>query len=110
MKWELESKDKEFSLQSAIAKGREIPEWAQNEPPVYPGDDFFLTAFYELSIGEPIPWIDRVLYAEKKELAPDVAEAFSHIIRGMDSEYLKWKKAKEEALKPKGKKHGRFQR
>jgi hypothetical protein len=108
LKWELDAKDKEFSIQAAIAKGRELPEWALNEPPLYPGDDFFITAFYELSTGEPIPWIDRMTYARHKCLEPDVADAFSHIIRGMDSEYMKWKAAKEKALNA-GKNNGKLQ-
>lgn len=104
MKWELEYGEKEFSIEAAISKGRQLPEWYLNEPPLYPGDDFFLSAFYELSCGEPIRWIDRIMYAERKGLDSDVTDAFSHIIREMDSVYLAWRAKKEKALNKKGKK------
>ena len=96
--WELQCKEKEFSLEAGITKGRPLPEWFLDEPPLYPGDDFFLSAFYELSCGDPIRWVDRIMYAERKGLDPDVADAFSHIISGLDSAYIKWKTEKEKAL------------
>ena len=103
-------KEKEFSIQAAIEKGRPLPEWALNEPILSPGDNFFISAYFDLSIGEPIPWIDRMRYADRKGLDPDVAEAFSHIIRELDSVYLTWKAAKEKALTKQGKNNGKFQR
>ena len=80
------------------------------EPPLYPGDDFFLTAFYQLSscrqvtdsfLGQ-IPWYVIIKYAETRELEPDVSIAFEHIISEMDTEYIKWQRKKQDALKPKG--------
>ncbi|MES0340684.1 MAG: hypothetical protein ABUK08_00050 [Candidatus Humimicrobiaceae bacterium] len=117
MIWELEFKEKEFSLQAAIAKGRALPEWALNKPEHLPGDEFFLTAFYQLSscryfseVPGPIPWDKIILYAHIRELEPDVSLAFEYILREMDAGYLSWYSKKQKALQPKVKKNGRFQR
>ena len=115
MIWELEYNEKEFQLQAREVKGLPPPDWAMNEPPLYPGDDFFLTAFYDLStcrsFGEspgPIPWDKMVEYADRKELDPDVADAFISILRQMDSQYLKWYTTEMKKRIPKGKPHGGF--
>jgi len=117
LKWELEYAEKEFSLQAKIAKGLPLPEWAIIEPVLLPGEEFFLTSFYNLSTcrsyGEvtgPIPWRDIVYYSDRNELEWDVSEAFVYIIREMDAEFLKWKTAKQKALIPKGSNNGKFQR
>jgi hypothetical protein len=96
--WELECKDKEFSLQAREAKGLPPPGWALAEPPLCPGDDFFLTAFYDLSTCRPftegspgpIPWHRVVEYADRSGLHADVTQAFVHVLREMDSAYMKW--------------------
>jgi hypothetical protein len=115
--WELNFKEKEFSLQAAITKGRAIPEWALNNPEHLRGDEFFLTAFYQLSSCRhltsespgPIPWDKIILYASVKELEPDVSLAFEYILREMDAGYLKWYSKKQKALQPKAKNNGRLQ-
>jgi len=94
-----------------------LPDWVTAEPVVFPGDEFFLSSFYNLSTcrsyGEvtgPIPWRDIVHYSDRNELEHDVSEAFVFIIREMDAEFLKWRAAKQKALIPKGKNNGQFQR
>lgn len=89
---------------------------------MYPGDDFLLTAFYDLSscrhFGEgvpgPIPWHRVVQYADRSGLDPDNTEALIRITREMDSAYLKWyerKLATTTRAPKKGKAlNGRFQR
>lgn len=120
--WELEYNEKEFSLQARIAKGLPLPEWVEREPPVYPGDDFILTAFYHLSscrhfgdgIPGPIPWHRMVEYADRARLDEDNTESFIHIMREMDAGYLKWYErklaVKNQAPKKGMSTNGRFRR
>lgn len=96
--WELDCHEKDFSLQARIAKGLPLPDWAEGEPPVYPGDDFLLTAFYHLSscrqhgegIPGPIPWDRIIQYSDRAELDEENTSYFIHIVREMDVGYLKW--------------------
>lgn len=91
----MEFQDKQYSLESGIAKGRPLPQWALNEPEVYPGDYFYINAFYELgtcrtiglSIG-PIPWNRIVQYADRFKLDEDLINPFVDIIREMDDAYI----------------------
>jgi hypothetical protein len=101
--WELEFQEKEFSLQAREAKGLPEPEWAKEEPDIGTGDDFYLSAFYELStcrrygnvIG-PIPWNRIVQYGDRKQLDEEVCDAFVYIIREMDSSYISWYSKQEK--------------
>lgn len=112
MVWELEYSDKEFSIQARLAKGLPEPEWVQEEPIEQRGDDFYLTAFYQLSSDRqfggnapgPIPWSSIVQYADRRGLDPDVSIAFEHIIRAIDDTYIKWACNKIKKETPKGKK------
>lgn len=101
----MEYSEKEYSLKAGAAKGRPLPDWALNEPLLYRGDDFFLTAFYELDSCRqvtdggpgPIPWRDKILYANVAELDTEMTAAFTAIIREMDAAYLKWARRKHAA-------------
>jgi hypothetical protein len=116
--WELNYSEKEFSIQAQAAKGRPFPDWVVNEPPLFPGDDFYLSAFYHLSTcripGEylpgPIPWDKTYYYGVISGLDEDNLELFIYVIREMDSEYLGWygKKLKEKSKPPKRGKYGRL--
>lgn len=105
MLWELDYSDKGFSLESAIAKGRPLPKWAENEPVLCPGDEFYIKAFFDLSscrevgmgIG-PIPWRDILTYAIFFGLEEDLIDPFIQIIREMDSGYLKWQDQHQKKL------------
>ena len=67
------------------------------EPLLLPGDQFYLSAFHELSttraigfsIG-PIPWDKIVSYAASVGLDDDLQEDFHQLIRVLDNSYLKW--------------------
>jgi len=79
-----------------------VPEWAENEPEVFEGDDFYLGAFSELSTCRsfgmslgPIPWRDIVAYSEYHELERGMSDFFVRVIRQMDMVYLKWQKGKK---------------
>lgn len=88
----------------------------ENEPALYPGDDFFLSAFYRLSscrqygtdLPGPIPWDKIVQYADRAELDEENKEVFVHVIQEMDGGYLKRYERKQEAKRPKGKKGSKF--
>ena len=110
MKWDLKYAEDGWQIETAIAKKRPLPAWAENEPDSYPGDIFYLTAFNELSscrtFGEitgPIPWDKIVEYACYKKLEYEMIEPFVFIIRGMDNTYLDWiaekQRKKTEATK-----------
>lgn len=87
---------------------------------MYPGDDFLLTAFYDLSscrqLGDgvpgPVPWHIIVQYADRAGLDPENAEALIRIIREMDSGYLKWyeRKLAAKTSKMAGQSNDRLQR
>ena len=80
-----------------------MPEWVENEPELYPGDEFYIKAFGDLStcrdIGNaigPIPWNVIYQYAIAFDLDVDLIDPFIQIIREMDSGYLKWQSEKQK--------------
>lgn len=83
-----------YTVEAALAKGRQFPEWYLEAPEELPGDEFYLTAFRDLSTGRgptgQIPWRDVVEYARLQGLTDDVVRAFVEIIRTMDRTYLRW--------------------
>ncbi len=98
----MEYSEKQYSIEAGIAKGRPLPEWYLDEPDAYPGDHFYLKAFYDLnscrSIGlnlGPIPWDKILKYAEYSQLDTQVTECFLTVIATMDNHYLE-KVAKEQ--------------
>lgn len=95
-----------WTIDTALAKGRDLPPWVHDEPELYRGDDFFLSAFFDLgtcrSLTEggagPIPWTAIVDYADRAGLVPDVAAGFVRVIRSMDSVYLEWFGKKQKKM------------
>ena len=84
-----------YSVEAALAKGRELPEWFLDEPPKGPLDDFYLEAFWVLSSTRyfdrgPIPWNIIVEYGCYHGLATDIMKAFVTIISAMDASFIKW--------------------
>jgi len=72
-----------------------LPQWFLDEPHLYPGDVFYLKAFFDLSTCRqsgmglgPIPWHIIVQYAKFYQLEEDVTEAFIDVIREMDTAFL----------------------
>lgn len=90
-------------MESGIEKGRPLPQWVEEAPELAPGDEFYLTAFWDLStcrdlgwgVG-PIPWRDIILYADRAGLEEDTATAFVAIIRHMDTAYLRWQEQEQK--------------
>jgi len=85
-------------IEAALERGQEIPDVFREEPPLYPGEEFYLQAFNSLSkdrqigmsIG-PIPWSSVILYIDKKGLDPELHEVFEATIFAMDDAYIEWK-------------------
>lgn len=76
---------------------------------MFPGDEFFLRAFYQLSTcrrfqGAPVPWDMVAAYAEAWQLSPDMGVTLSIVVRRMDDAYLEWhrKEAERRAEQDKG--------
>lgn len=100
----MELSDKGFSIEAALAKGRELPEWYLDEPFLFPGDDFYLSAFDELTTCRhygmepgPIPWSSILEYGRFHELEPDVFVLFKAVVRQMDKAFLEWMKSKKDS-------------
>lgn len=75
---------------------------------LFPGDEFYLSAFWELSTCRqfgwstgPIPWRDLVHFAEYHGLDDEMVRPFMVIIRAMDSVYLKYQEKKNKSSKGK---------
>lgn len=83
-----------FSVEAARKKKRRLPDWYLNEPAEPPAAAFFYDAFRDLATCRPtdgpIPWRDCMAYADRKGLAPDVAEALWTVIRKMDQAERRW--------------------
>lgn len=82
-------------MQVAIGKGRKPPRWFTDVPDAGPMDEFYLSAFWDLSTTRgigfapgPIPWNRIRDYAEYVGLDKDVGFAFAAVIRRLDVHYL----------------------
>jgi len=86
-----------YSVRSAKKKRRALPpdHWSLNEPPQPVGCEFFYEAYRDLSTCRqtdgPIPWDRTMDYAERKRLAPDVANALWSVISRMDVTERRWR-------------------
>lgn len=79
-----------------MERGAPVPEWVENAPTQFPGDDFYLRAFWDLSTQRqigftvgPIPALDVRQYACEMGLPSHMMELFEAVIRGLDRAYLK---------------------
>lgn len=83
-----------FSVDAARKKKRKLPQWYLDEPPQHPEAAFFYTAFRDLATCRapdgPIPWTAAMAYADRKGLAPDVANAVWAVVRKMDLAERQW--------------------
>lgn len=97
MRWELRYARDGWAHESgqyAAATGRE-PEWIAKCPPLARGEEFYIRAFWELSscrlfgmVVGPIPWNHILLYAQFKQLDPEITDLFIRVIRELDEAYL----------------------
>lgn len=94
MIWVLRFDRDGFSVEAARKKKRPLPQWYLDEPDDPPAASIFYEAFRDLatcrSADGPIPWRDAMAYADRKGLAPDVAEALWTVIRKMDQAERRW--------------------
>lgn len=97
--WELRFRRDQFSIDSAIAKGRALPDWYLDEPDCWPEDAFYMQWFWRLSterqIGQfvgPIPYTRIEERARRSALGGDEAleELFCLVMEGLDSAFLEW--------------------
>ena len=88
-------------MKSGIEKGREVPEWYKNPPPISKGDRVYMAAFWDLSscrqsgggtMGR-VPWTAVAEYAEKW-LGWDRRglRRLWTIVGKLDDAYRKWSK------------------
>jgi len=86
---------------AGLEKGRGLPTWVEDAPPVRRAEEFFLRSFWKLStcralgfgsVG-PIPWTAVVEFADRKCLERDVAELFEDVIGRLDNDYRDWVEA-----------------
>jgi len=94
-----------YSLEAGIRKGRELPDWFLDEPPIPPNANFFIRAFDDLSTCRdhgmgygPIPWDRIVQYGYHAGLDDDMVEVLIRVVRRMDNKFLD-QKAKERKNK-----------
>ena len=95
-----------YSVESAIAKGRPLPDWYLEAPDVTPGDDFYLDSFFRLHTCRPstmdgmapIPWDTIVNYALMYNLDGLLVNHFVDCIRAMDNGFMEFHKAPNKAL------------
>lgn len=98
-------------MEAAIAKGRPLPQWYLDEPTMFVGYDWFITAFWRLTTDRPmangglgpIPWSSRLQYAIVHGIPRDMIEAFVDIIGILDTAYLKWMAKEMQPKTTKGK-------
>lgn len=92
-----------FSVEAAFKKKRKLPDdhWYWTEPPPIPGGEFFEEAFGDLISCRPpegaIPWDKAMAYADRKGLAPDVANALWIVVSRMDTAERNWRLEQAEA-------------
>ena len=106
MLYELRLQRDGHSVESALAKGRQLPGWfTEGDSESEPQDEFFMKAFWDLctcrqygqSLG-PIPWRDIIEYARFSALDDDVTQLFIVVMRHLDNAYLKWHAAEAKRL------------
>lgn len=82
-------------MEAAIRKGRELPQWYLDEPPVQLLDDFYLRCFWDLDTERyfsngPIPVTRIREYGYQFDLDADIINQFVDLIRTMDAAHDKW--------------------
>jgi len=77
------------------ATGGRLPDWFYDEPVHLPGDELYITAFWELSsertYGQylgPIPWGKIIFYGDRLKLDETMMIVFVRILRALDEAFL----------------------
>ena len=98
-----------FSIDAAIEKGRPLPDWYLDEPPILDSDAFYLNAFDSLSTTRqsgfngpgPIPWDQVLAYAADAGLDEEMIVIFKDVVRAMDVAYMEWVSDNQKRKTPK---------
>ncbi len=103
MIWSLNYDKLGFSVEAGILKGRDPPDWYLKAPELPEGDPvalWVLEAYADLcscrSFGGPIPWTAFALYADRKSLSAEAAEALWPVIASIDRAERKWREENKE--------------
>lgn len=91
-------------IKAAEERGASIPEdLLPEEPELYDGDEFFLTAFWALSRSRAvgfgvgyIPWHLILEYGRVAKLKGQLLRQFTEILMEMDNGFVKWHADKSE--------------
>lgn len=84
-----------WSIESAIKKGRKLPDWYQEGLYETEYERYFISSYFDLATerlfeGGCIPWSKTLQYAEQyKGLDSELTELFVEIIHELDATFLK---------------------
>lgn len=84
-------------LEAAVAREQPLPAWFNDQPELFPWEEFYVKAFFDLdterhsgmSIG-PIPWSKIQEYGDRSGLDSDMMVVFTEVIRKTDTKYREW--------------------
>lgn len=84
-------------MESAILKGRRLPNWYLDEPQIVGIESFYINSYWDLSSTRrfqdgPIPWDKIVEYGKQKGLEYGILDSFVAIVRAMDAAFLEWRR------------------
>ncbi len=84
-------------MEAGARKGRALPQWYLDEPPIMPGDDFYVRSFWRLHTERqmgtapgPIPHSACESYALRRGLCEELVDHFCDVMSAMDGAYLGW--------------------
>lgn len=110
MLWELRFGRDGFAIEPLLERGQPLPQWFQDEPLLAPGEEFYLSSFFELTTERAIGWASgpiphsKILeYGERAGLEVSTMSVFTQVIRAMDTAYLDWLAAEREKASKRGK-------
>ena len=89
-----------------MRKKRPLPKWYLEEPMVTPVDYFYYESFWDLSSTRlfelgPIPWNRIIEYGYYIGLDDVMLEAFTSIIKALDTSYLDWSRDQRDRQRTK---------
>jgi hypothetical protein len=91
-------------VEAGLDKGRAPPQWFLDKPEILDGDEFYFSAFWELSstralgfsgVG-PLPWNHVRDYAVQKGMDDGMISMFQELLRAMDNAYLEWNREQQD--------------